>query len=79
MNELGLHARPAAVIAKLAQQAKSGVRIKSGEETVDAASIIDILTLACVRGTEIVLEIDDREDMEILNDIAELIESGLED
>ena len=79
MNELGLHARPAAVIAKMAQEAKAGVWIVSGGETVDAASIIDILTLACVRGTEITLQIDDQDDIEILNGIAELIESGLEE
>ncbi len=46
---------------------------------MDAASIIDILTLACVRGTRITLQVENGDDVEILNDIAELIENGLED
>lgn len=79
VNELGLHARPAATIAKLAQKARSGVWISSGSDTVDAASIIDILTLACVQGTEITLHIDDDGDEKILEEIAGLIEKGLEE
>ncbi len=78
-NELGLHARPAATIAKLAHKAKAGVWLSNGSETVDAASIIDILTLACVQGTEITLSIEDDEDEKILEEIAGLIASGLEE
>lgn len=78
-NEFGLHARPAATIAKLAMKAKAAVWLSNGAETVDAASIIDILTLACVRGTEITLYIDDDGDENILEEIAGLIERGLEE
>lgn len=75
-NELGLHARPAALIAKKAQDAKSNIwMIKEGVE-VDASSIIDILSLACVKGTEISLRIDSSEDFDIINDIAVFIEDG---
>ena len=78
-NELGLHARPAALIAKKAQDAKSNVwLIKEGVE-VDASSIIDILSLACVKGTEIYIRIEDLEDIEIINDIAIFIEDGAGD
>jgi len=75
-NDLGLHARSAAQIAKLAQNVKSKVWIIKDEEKVDAASIIDILTLACAKGSKITLKIDDQSDIDILNNIAKLIESG---
>ena len=75
-NELGLHARPAALIAKLARSAKHNVWIVRDEEKVDATSIIDILSLACLKGTEITLKVDDRVDIDILNQITELAETG---
>lgn len=76
INDLGLHARPAAMIAKLAQNAKSRVSIIRENEWADASSIIDILTLSCLKGTEITVQIDDRADIDILNNIAALIEKG---
>ncbi|MBW1759224.1 MAG: HPr family phosphocarrier protein [Deltaproteobacteria bacterium] len=76
INDLGLHARPAAMIAKLAQNSKSRVSIIKENEWADASSIIDILTLSCLKGTEITVQIDDRADIDILNNIAALIEKG---
>ncbi len=76
INELGLHARSAAKIAALAQKGKSKIWIIKDEEKVDASSIVDILTLACAKGTKISLTIDDRSDVKILNAIAKLIEKG---
>ena len=75
-NELGLHARPAALIAKLARNAKYNVWIVKDDEKVDATSIIDILSLACQKGTEITLMIDHRADMGVLNQISALAETG---
>ncbi len=76
INELGLHARSAAGIAKLAQNANSKVWLIRGKERVDASSIIDILSLACSKGSKITLEIDEESDIEILNEIIELIKKG---
>jgi len=76
VNALGLHARPAALIAELAQKAKSNVWIIRNGEKVDASSIIDILTLACPKGTEIMLQADDPADSEILNGISALFQNG---
>lgn len=76
INELGLHARSAAKIAQLAQNAKSGIWVQKDNETVNAKSIIDILTLACEKGTRIHIVIDDAADLDILNSIIELVETG---
>jgi phosphocarrier protein len=76
INELGMHARAAAKIAKLAQQAASGVWLSNGDETADAASVIDLLTLACIKGTEVTVRIDSPADIEILNRITALVENG---
>lgn len=79
INELGLHARPAAMIARLAMQAGSGVwLIKNGEE-VDATSIIDILSLSGSRDSRITLKIEDPSDTEILEKISALFETGFKE
>ena len=79
INELGLHARSAAKISKLAQKGKSAVWIIKDNQEADASSIIDMLTLACEKGSKITLKIDDPTDLEILNDLVKLVESGFEE
>ena len=76
VNELGLHARSAAKIAELAQNSKAAVWVKKDAEKADASSIVDILTLACEKGSKITLIIEDKADRPILEDMANLIESG---
>jgi phosphocarrier protein len=57
-NALGLHARPAAMIAKLLQSAKSQVTISYRQETVNARSIMSILMLAIKKNSQITLTIE---------------------
>jgi phosphocarrier protein HPr len=75
-NDLGLHARSAAKIAKLVQNVTSNVWIIKDGRKVDASSIIDILTLFCPKGSIITIKIDNQSDTGILNDLVQLIESG---
>jgi phosphotransferase system HPr (HPr) family protein len=79
VNELGLHARSAAKIAELAQNSKAAVWVKKDTEKADASSILDILTLACEKGSKITLIIEDKADRPILEDMANLIEKGFEE
>lgn len=76
INELGLHARSAAKIAEIAQSARSNVWIVKEQEEVDARSIIDMLTLACAKGTNITVKVDSDSDISILNHIVALVEGG---
>ncbi len=75
-NELGLHARSAAQIAGIAQNSIANVWIQKDDEKADASSIIDILTLVCARGTKIAVIIEDLADIQILNAIVDLVDSG---
>lgn len=76
INELGLHARAAAKIANLAQVASDSVWISHNGDRADAASVIDILTLACGKGSEVQIHIDSSADIDILNRIVALVENG---
>lgn len=75
-NELGLHARAAAIIARIAQTATSTIWIAKENEKVDAASIIDILTLECTKGSWVTLESGDPSDHNVLLEIVKSIKSG---
>ncbi len=75
-NALGLHARAAAKIAKLAEAARSEVYIVKDRQEIDATSIVDVIALYCPCGTEVAVKITDPGDVKILNGIARLIEAG---
>jgi phosphotransferase system HPr (HPr) family protein len=76
INELGLHARPAALIAKSARKAKSDIWINKDDTKVDASSMIDILSIACQKGSKITLTADSSEDIEIFEEIKDIILNG---
>jgi len=75
-NELGLHARAAAKIAKLAEGARSEVYIVKDGQEVDATDILDVIALYCPYGTEVAVKITDPADVKVLHGIARLIEIG---
>lgn len=76
VNELGLHARAAAKVAAIAARARNNVWLINDGRRVDASSVIDILTLACVKGSEVVFEIENQEDILLLEQLINLVESG---
>jgi phosphocarrier protein HPr len=76
VNDLGLHARSAAKIAEIARDAVSKIWLQKNKERVDAGSILDILTLACGKGSKLTIVINDRSDMKTLNRIVELVKNG---
>lgn len=76
VNELGLHARSAAKIAEVAQNAKHKVWVTCDGEKVDAASIIDILTLGATCGSRIEIMIENADDAAILKAITNLVQTG---
>lgn len=52
-NELGLHFRAAAIVVRTAQDFKSKITIANGSAKASATSVLDLLTLAASRGTEV--------------------------
>ncbi len=76
INELGMHARPASKIAQMAGTAIAPVWFTVDTQKVDATSIIDILALCAVKGTQICVEIENKEDVVVLDQIVDFFESG---
>lgn len=75
-SAIGLHARPAAIIAEAVVSAGVPVTLAMpGGEPVDAGSALMIMTLGAGNGTEVTVE---SEDAAVLDTIAGLVEQDLD-
>lgn len=74
-NPLGLHARPAAMIAKLLQGSKSQVTISYRNETVNARSIMSILMLAIKKNSLVTLTVEGDDAQETLVKLIEAFDN----
>ncbi len=55
VNELGLHARPAAAFVKVAGRFKAEVTVGRDDMVVNGKSIMGVMTLAAEPGTELTI------------------------
>ena len=53
VNSLGLHARPASQLVQIANRHKCEVHINKDSTSVNAKSIMGVLTLAAARGSKL--------------------------
>ena len=71
-NKLGLHARAAVKFVNLANRFASSIKIVKDSNEVDGKSVLGILTLAAVQGSEIQLKISGKDEemaLQALNDL----------
>ena len=79
-NEVGLHARPAALFVKEAGLFKSDVRVRNGttdSDWVDAKSILSVLTLGVEKGHEIEITAEGLDETQAARALEKLIHTGL--
>lgn len=76
VNKLGLHARAAAKLVRLASTCKSDVFIERGSRKVNAKSIMGVMLLAAGKGTKINLVVDGDDENDAMKKLADLINSG---
>lgn len=77
-SKVGLHARPAALIARLAARQPVTVTIrKEGGEPVAAASLLDLMTLGAMHGDEVILAAEGDAAQSSLDTLAELIATDM--
>lgn len=74
-NALGLHARPATVIAKLLQGTASSVSFTYRRESVNARSIMSVLMLAATKNSQITIDVDGRDAEEIMKRLVDAFEN----
>lgn len=78
INPLGLHARAAAQLVRLAGTFSSRIKLKRTDNNVvaDAKSILSVLTLAAARGTRLTIEADGADERDAVEKIERLFIDG---
>lgn len=75
-NQVGLHARPATFFIQKANEFKSSIWIEKEERRVNAKSLLGILSLGIVGGTDIRIIADGSDEQQAVEALIELVESG---
>lgn len=78
INPLGLHARAAAQLVRLAGKFSCSIFIKRTDNNLfaNAKSILSVLTLAASKGTILILEADGDDEKEAFEEIKTLFANG---
>lgn len=74
-SHVGLHARPAALIAAAAAEYDDDIFLSLGDSEVDAASSLLIMTLGAEKGAEVTVS---SENAEAVERIAEMVSQNLD-
>lgn len=72
-HEVGLHARPAALFVQTAAQFSSDIEVTHGETTVNAKSILGILTLGAHKDAEISIKAEGEDAEKALEELTQLV------
>jgi phosphocarrier protein HPr len=80
-NSLGLHARAAAKLVRLASRFSSEIHLsrEDANQQIDSKSILGILMLAAAKGTRLVISIEGQDEAEASHAIIQLFESKFEE
>jgi phosphocarrier protein len=74
-NKIGLHSRPAAKITKLASGFKSTVMLEGNGKTINAKSIILVMSMGVKKEQQLTIKVDGPDEKECIQALKELIEN----
>ena len=73
VNKLGLHTRAAAKLVATAQRFESKIQLAHKDQTIDAKSIMGVITLGATKGATIGLIVTGGDETQAVDAIANLI------
>ena len=78
INRLGLHARAAAQLVRLASGFQSKIKLVRTDNAViaDAKSILSVLTLAASKGVELEIEVEGEDEQSAFEAVREIFKDG---
>lgn len=74
-NKAGIHARPASIMVQAATKFRSKIKLTAKGKTIDAKSILMIMSMGLVKGTEVTISAEGEDASDAVKAIKELIES----
>ena len=75
-NHVGLHARPATFFIQRANEYKSSVWVEKDERRVNAKSLLGVLSLGIIGGTNFRIIADGPDEQEAVDALVKLVESA---
>lgn len=75
-NQVGLHARPATFFIQKANEFKSSIWVEKEERRVNAKSLLGVLSLGIMGGTDIRLIADGGDEAQAVEALVSLVKSG---
>ena len=78
-NKMGVHARPAAMIVRIASRFDGEIWITKEDERVNAKSIMGIMMLAAAKGTLLKFEASETDADQLKKEMTELFASKFQD
>lgn len=76
VNELGLHARPAAAFVKIAGAFRSEISLSRDDMVVNGKSIMGVMTLAAEPGSELMIRAEGEDAEAAADALARLVARG---
>ncbi|MDR0818651.1 MAG: HPr family phosphocarrier protein [Oscillospiraceae bacterium] len=76
-NDVGLHARPATYFIQKANEFKSSISLEVGERRVNAKSLLGVLSLGVMSGTELTIIADGPDEEVAAETLIRLIDNNL--
>ncbi|WP_016697406.1 HPr family phosphocarrier protein, partial [Actinoalloteichus spitiensis] len=78
-NEVGLHARPAALLTRSVAGLDADVRVRLGEREADAASVLDLMGLGAGRGDTVSVSASGPDAETALRRVRDLVERNFDE
>ena len=75
-NSVGLHARPATFFIQKANSYKSSIWVEKDDRSVNAKSLLGVLSLGIAQGMTVTLVADGQDEDEALQGLSDLIDTG---
>ena len=74
-NQVGLHARPATFFIQKANEFKSSIWVEKEDRSVNAKSLLGVLSLGIVKGPKVVIKAEGAVEEAAIATLSELIDS----
>ena len=78
-NQVGLHARPATFFIQKANEYKSTIWVEKDERRVSAKSLLGVLSLGIMRGTNITIMAEGSDEELAVRSLVDLINSNFDE
>jgi phosphotransferase system HPr (HPr) family protein len=75
-HKVGLHARPAAIFVKAANKFVSDIQVTKDDRTINAKSILSVLTLGVNQGSEITIHAEGEDADAALQELVALVKDN---